>query len=139
MTTDPTPELCCTHGAKLDQILELLEDRKAKREPADGVYRVRIPESSRVAAYWVQRQIDEQRAADERDANSEREVENQEPPKYATGGFVEVPAGAPLIAGIGVDCVFPFNAGMVRVANPSTYIDHQAVADTANQLLGDDQ
>lgn len=31
--TDPTPDLCCVHGPKLDRILELLEGRRAHDRP----------------------------------------------------------------------------------------------------------
>jgi hypothetical protein len=77
--------------AKLDRIIDLLEYREAKRQPADGIYRVRIPESSRIAEYWVQRQIAEEWAADEG-------LETPPVPaagKYAPGGLVEAPKDTP--------------------------------------------
>lgn len=61
--TDPAPELCCTHGAKLDRILNLLEDRKAKRQATDGAYRVTRSPAGEAMAYWQQKQIEVQRAA----------------------------------------------------------------------------
>lgn len=90
MTTDEPTQLDRIE-TKLDRILELLEDRKAKRQPADGVYRVRIPESSRIAEYWVQRQIAEEWAADEGlEAPPVPEV-----PRYAAGGLIEAPKDTP--------------------------------------------
>jgi hypothetical protein len=97
MTTDDRS--CDCHAetlAKLNRILELLEDRKAKREPADGVYRVTIPPASRAQEYWEQRQIAEEWAADEG---------LESPPKaapYAAGGLIEAPKdGLPLIGRTG--------------------------------------
>lgn len=104
--TDPTPDLCCTHGERIDRILELLEDRKAKREPKDGVYRVRVPESSRAWAYWEQRQIDEERAYDERVANADSEPEIPKPAGYATGGLVQAPEGYELMPFLQRGCDF---------------------------------
>jgi hypothetical protein len=80
--------------AKLDRITDLLEHREAKRQPADGVYRVRIPESSRIAEYWVQRQIAEEWAVDE----GLEAPPVPEPTRYAAGGLIEAPKdGLPLI------------------------------------------
>jgi len=68
------PDLCCEHGAqileRLDRITDLLDARKAQREPADGVYTVTIPPASRAQAYWEARMVEEQRKADERDGTA---------------------------------------------------------------------
>lgn len=101
MTDDQT---CDCHEqvlARLDRILELLEDRRKKAAPADGVYQVTIPPASRVQEYWEQRQIAEQWAADEG-------LETPPAPEaatYATGGLIEAPKCAPLIGRTG--CVIP--------------------------------
>lgn len=67
MTTDPTPDLCCTHGERIDRILDLLEGRKAKREPKDGAYRVKRSPAGEAMAYWQQKQIEAQRATGDAD------------------------------------------------------------------------
>lgn len=63
MSAETTPDLCCMHGERIDRILDLLEDRKAKREPKDGVYRVTVPPASRAQMRAEAQQIEAQSAA----------------------------------------------------------------------------
>jgi hypothetical protein len=63
------PTCCAELHRKVDRILELLEERQAKREPADGVYRVTIPPASRAWARAEAQQCEARRAAGHPDDN----------------------------------------------------------------------
>lgn len=69
-TSAGDPSCCAELHRKVDRILDLLEDRKAKREPADGVYRVTHSPAGEAVAYWQQKQVEAQSAAGDTDVIS---------------------------------------------------------------------
>lgn len=117
--TDSTPDLCCTHGERIDRLVELMEEVHAARDGKPcGPCEERKREEDAATEKWKQEFMARHGLTEDGAA-----------PKRATGGPVRGPGA--LIAGNGVDCVFPFTADVVRAANPSPAIDPQAVASEA--------